>query len=238
MPSTTPDQIRDILTTVKTIALVGASEKTSRPSHEVMEFLQNQGYRILPVNPRLAGKTGYLFEDRTPNIGFDHWYYIASVDNESAVHRDFDNFILNPTGSTQTVIERTIQGLESFFTMNANGTDGLARFAEHEVDLSNLEDFAPGDFDPECFYLLVCSTYGDGDLPGAVDDERRGGHGPGHGVRRGKEPLCDVHGSSDCLSAQHLVGIDIGAVAGLLAHGSTGSPEGAPERRGPPSHPR
>ena len=57
MPSNTPDQSRDILTTVKTIALVGASEKTSRPSHEVMEFLQNQGYRILPVNPRLAGKT-------------------------------------------------------------------------------------------------------------------------------------------------------------------------------------
>jgi predicted CoA-binding protein len=57
MPSNTPDQIRDILTTVKTIALVGASEKTSRPSHEVMEFLQGQGYRILPVNPRLAGKT-------------------------------------------------------------------------------------------------------------------------------------------------------------------------------------
>ena len=40
--------------------------------------------------------------------------------------------------------------------------------ADHEVDLSNLEDFAPGDFDPECFYLLVCSTYGDGDLPASA----------------------------------------------------------------------
>ncbi|MDY6840559.1 MAG: CoA-binding protein [Pseudomonadota bacterium] len=57
MPSNAPEQLRDILTTVRTIALVGASEKTSRPSHDVMAYLQAHGYRILPVNPRLAGQT-------------------------------------------------------------------------------------------------------------------------------------------------------------------------------------
>ncbi|PID44004.1 MAG: hypothetical protein CSA52_03150 [Gammaproteobacteria bacterium] len=49
--------IKDILTSVKTIALVGASDKPDRPGNFVMAFLQSHGYRVIPVNPRLAGKT-------------------------------------------------------------------------------------------------------------------------------------------------------------------------------------
>lgn len=56
MSANSPDQMRQLLERVRTIALVGASEKTNRPSHEVMEYLQQQGYRIIPVNPRLAGQ--------------------------------------------------------------------------------------------------------------------------------------------------------------------------------------
>lgn len=49
--------IRDILTSVKTIALVGWSPKPDRPSHRVAAFLAARGYRVIPVNPGQAGQT-------------------------------------------------------------------------------------------------------------------------------------------------------------------------------------
>ncbi|UZE96418.1 CoA-binding protein [Alkalimarinus alittae] len=53
----TDQQISDILHSVKTIALVGASNKEDRPSYRVMKFLQEKGFKIIPVSPRLAGET-------------------------------------------------------------------------------------------------------------------------------------------------------------------------------------
>lgn len=48
--------IRDILGRVKTVALVGASLNWNRPSFFVMKYLQAKGYRVLPINPGVAGK--------------------------------------------------------------------------------------------------------------------------------------------------------------------------------------
>ncbi|MCJ7557457.1 MAG: CoA-binding protein [Gammaproteobacteria bacterium] len=50
------DEIHQLSKQVKTIALVGASDKSHRASNSVMRFLQSRGYRVIPVNPRLAGK--------------------------------------------------------------------------------------------------------------------------------------------------------------------------------------
>jgi len=52
-----PDNyIRGILNTVKTIAMVGFSPKDTRPSYFVFKYLNERGYRVIPVNPGQAGK--------------------------------------------------------------------------------------------------------------------------------------------------------------------------------------
>jgi predicted CoA-binding protein len=45
------EELRSILGSARTIAVVGLSSKSSRPSHEVAAYLQGKGYRIVPVNP-------------------------------------------------------------------------------------------------------------------------------------------------------------------------------------------
>ena len=50
------DYIASILGDVKTIAMVGASANTSRPSYFVLKYLLAKGYAVVPVNPGLAGQ--------------------------------------------------------------------------------------------------------------------------------------------------------------------------------------
>ncbi|HYL38614.1 MAG TPA: CoA-binding protein [Bryobacteraceae bacterium] len=54
----TEAQIHLLLSTSKTIAVVGLSDKPWRPSHGVSEYMQSRGYRIIPVNPNLTQALG------------------------------------------------------------------------------------------------------------------------------------------------------------------------------------
>jgi len=49
--------LREILRSVRVIAMVGASPHWNRPSYFVMKYLQDKGFRVIPVNPRAVGET-------------------------------------------------------------------------------------------------------------------------------------------------------------------------------------
>lgn len=52
------DPIYELLSRVKTIAVVGLSDSPLRPSHGVAAYMQSQGYKIIPVNPQIAEALG------------------------------------------------------------------------------------------------------------------------------------------------------------------------------------
>lgn len=52
------DPITEILQRAKTVAVVGLSDSPLRPSHGVAAYLQDQGYRIIPVNPQIESALG------------------------------------------------------------------------------------------------------------------------------------------------------------------------------------
>ena len=56
MPDT--DSITGLLGRSRTIAVVGLSNSPLRPSHGVSAYMQTQGYRVIPVNPKIQGSLG------------------------------------------------------------------------------------------------------------------------------------------------------------------------------------
>ncbi|MBD3761490.1 CoA-binding protein [Rhizorhabdus sp.] len=57
MPLTADQDIANLLRETRTIAMVGASDRADRPSYGVMRFLLGKGYKVIPVNPQLAGQS-------------------------------------------------------------------------------------------------------------------------------------------------------------------------------------
>jgi uncharacterized protein len=56
IPSVPPGAVRTILDNLRIVAVVGLSPRTQRDSHRVARYMQDHGYRIVPINPMEAGK--------------------------------------------------------------------------------------------------------------------------------------------------------------------------------------
>jgi uncharacterized protein len=56
MPTYPDDLIKSVLRATKVIAMVGASGNEMRPSYFAMKYLLDKGFKVIPVNPGMAGK--------------------------------------------------------------------------------------------------------------------------------------------------------------------------------------
>ena len=68
-PSFSDQEFAEILGQIKTIAVVGASDDEAKPSNKIPRYLQRQGYRIIPVNPRdeeVLGEKAYKSLEEIP----------------------------------------------------------------------------------------------------------------------------------------------------------------------------
>jgi predicted CoA-binding protein len=81
----TDDELRVLLREARTIAVVGLSPKTARPSHGVARYLQGAGYRIVPVNPNHADVLGERSYPTLAAAAQDHTIDIVDVFRRSAL---------------------------------------------------------------------------------------------------------------------------------------------------------
>jgi uncharacterized protein len=91
------DPIHELLSRVKTIAVVGLSDSPLRPSHGVSAYMQLQGYKIIPVNPEIAESLG---EESNPSL--------LEIPREVAEKIDLVNVFRRPE-FVDEIVEQAIQ---------------------------------------------------------------------------------------------------------------------------------
>ncbi len=122
------DMIREILTTTRRIAVIGASNKPARASYGVMQFLISQGYDVTPVNPGLAG---------SQILGRD---VVASL--AEAAPLEMVDLFRNSAEVEEPVAEAIRLGAKTIW-MQLGVTNEAAAAAAREAGLSVIMDHCP-----------------------------------------------------------------------------------------------
>jgi uncharacterized protein len=132
-PSEIDTTIRQVLSGARVIAVVGLSQNTARPSYGVAAFLQQRGYRIVPVNPGQAGST---------LLGETVYADLASIPPEIAV--DMVDIFRSPDAVPGIVAEAiaNLPALKAIWMQIGVGHAGAAATAR-SAGLAVVEDRCP-----------------------------------------------------------------------------------------------
>ena len=125
----TEEVIREILTTTKTWAVVGCSPNPARDSYRVAEFLQERGFRVIPVNPE---EKEILGEACYPNV--------AAIPNSDAV--DVVDIFRRSELAGAHVDEAIAIGAKAVW-LQRGVIDGAAASRAHEAGLAVVMDRCP-----------------------------------------------------------------------------------------------
>lgn len=124
-------EAKDLLLEARTIAIVGCSDRPFRTSHHIAQYLQNAGYRIIPVNPNIAETLG---EKAYPDL--------QSLPTDVEV--DVVNIFRNPAYTTEMVQQAVNYATETgikplIWTQLGVSTPRAQQLAE-EADLPYVVD--------------------------------------------------------------------------------------------------
>lgn len=98
--------IKEMLEQAKTIAILGCSGKQYRTSHQIAEYLQNKGYKIIPINPRYNEILGERVYDTMLDIPDEVQIDIADIFRNSQYTAEMVEQIVDyaeATGQTPVV---------------------------------------------------------------------------------------------------------------------------------------
>jgi hypothetical protein len=71
VPDTSSPDLSEVLSAARTIAVVGCSDDPTRTSYRIAQYMQERGYRIVPVNPNVASVLGETAYPDLPSIPED-----------------------------------------------------------------------------------------------------------------------------------------------------------------------
>lgn len=96
------DNIKEILTKYKTVAVVGLSRDPSKDSHRVAEYLKSQGYRIIPVNPT----TDEVLEEKS---------YKTLLEIPTEIQRTIEIVdVFRPSADVPSIVDQAVKLKEKF----------------------------------------------------------------------------------------------------------------------------